>query len=325
MPLPELLRRAIDELMDGGADTSDPVLQSLLSTVADKPDLLAEAFGYVSGELQSARAATAVLHLDGPTVVQHRTSADRFASYVQHLARSVKEVAKTQMGRSRLPTRLLIAPVFDGSIGLRLEVPYEREPAGTDELVHVATAESNALRFVGALMTQASMDDVQDEELGAHVQSMSATARTQLRLAVIQQVAAGWDVSGEVIERGQDAVAVRATSRGAVRLVAELDRFTVETTQLTRTGTIDGVKHSLHAVYFIEDDGSRFALSAPNTGVLLQAAGFAARPEDRVAITFVLTTTAARGDQSGRLQRSRTLTNLAPMPRPPEALDSPLL
>lgn len=325
MPVPELLRLALDEALESGADSNSPLVRSLLATVANRPAVLAEASAYVSGELEEARSAVAVLHLDGPTVVHHKTSADRFAAFVQHLARSVKEVAKTQMGRERLATRLLIAPVFEGSIGVRLEVPYDGDPVGTDELLHASTAESDALRFVAALLTQSSVDDVGDEEIGGHVQGMSAAARTQLRLAAKQQASAGWVVSGEVIERGRDAIAVHSTERGVNRLIAELDRHTVETKDFIRTGTIDGVKHSLRAVYFIDDDGSRFTLAAPELTVLMDAAAMTTAPEDRVQIEFVLTTTAAPGDSSGKLQRSRRLTAVTRLAAAPITPNDPLL
>lgn len=301
----ELLRDALEEMKAHGATWESISVRSLLASMPDEPILIR-----IVEDVFAPEGAVFDFHLDGPGVEGHRAPAVHFGLFIRHLAEATKEIAKQSTDRLRMTADLQIMPLFAGSVGVRLVVPTRVESYGTGKMFEFSDAESDALRQVGSLITAAS-DDMLDNELATYVEPLSGHARQALRAAVKEQVVARWEIAGAVTQPGQETVRVRSSQRGAQRLWTELERLDQKTEILERRGRVDGYKHSLHTMWFVDEAKDKYSIAVPSAELMLAVAQLGSDPDQLVRVVIGVTTKTPPGDSSS-MSFARTLQIIEP-------------
>ncbi|MFN3007393.1 hypothetical protein ACK12G_29350 [Mycolicibacterium wolinskyi] len=228
--------------------------ESLLLSVSDDPDFVSEWHRLVGSE-----QAVLDLHLGGPGVVHNMTRADRFASFVSHLATTVQRAAREATGRKRYPRQLLVEGVQPGSVRVVLRAPAPVIPRNqaVDDLTAASTVDSNALRLVATIIAHAN-DPAHDSIVTAAVQSLPVPARIPLRSAIDQVQGTGWEIDGSISQRGFGYSELNLTSQGATRLRLELDAKAEKKYTEDMFGRISGSKDIEGIVWFTPEGGSEF-------------------------------------------------------------------
>ena len=161
------------------------------------------------------------LHLTGPTVIEHETSAYDFGRLVMRAADSVKELVKSNRGSRQESRNLLVVggPV-EGSVQLLLREPDYADPwslmPGPPE-----TAEGRALAYLSTVLSaaEAASSDVEagGTILEPHLAPLTVGARAGLARFAEVVLDAGWTVDG-AIRRGDEEARVHLSLAGAFAL-----------------------------------------------------------------------------------------------------------
>lgn len=306
----ELLLSALSELLHAGEAPSSYLIQSLLSSSAHDPEAIAAARAlladFAGDGVDLGEGAVMELLLQGQGVNGHATSAKRFGLFVSHLADAAKEFTKASTARARMAADLQITPVFAGSVGVRLVVPVPRQTTG--KLFEHSDVESDAMRLIAALLSEASEDEMSDD-LANHLETLTPPARQALKNAVKEQAAARWDITGTVSQDGHDTVPLRATPAGARRLWQELERE-IRTTDIEEAyGTLDGLRYSLQTMWLDDERGERYPVAVPDATLMQDVARLSALPDQRVRALLTVTTS-IRGGDTESLRKSRVLQSI---------------
>jgi len=263
------------------------------------------------------------LHLSGATVDEHSTRADWFGQFVSRMAVAVKEVSKSLAGKDRMAVGLRVVGPTAGSVRVQLMAPA---PITTqDELPdsHSMSLESMALRHVAGLMQMAEGDSVasDDSPLTAAVQVLDGRARGAVQSAVKTVIEAGWEIEGEVRQRGHEPEHVVFSPGAAERLSIELQQSVERRESVTLRGYIDGQRHSLGAMWFIRESGGRPVEAAVGDVSLLdEVTSLSVDARQLVEANFEMLVTQPRGDSRSE-RRSFELRRIRRVPDTPDLFD----
>ncbi|MEV5360850.1 hypothetical protein AB0K45_11035 [Micrococcus luteus] len=283
---------------------------SMLASVVDDDELTSEWHRLVGAE-----QAVLDLRLSGAGVEGHSTRADTFAAFVSSISRTVQRAAREQTGRKRYPRDLLIEGASPGSVRLVLRAPTPRIPPHqvVDDLTAASTVDSDALRLIATIIAHA--DDVsEDSVLAAAVQALPPMARVPLRKAMDRVQKAGWEIGGSISQRGFGYNRLKLTSRGAVRLRAELEaRFDRKYTEEV-FGTVAGSKDIEGVLWFDPEGGTQFRARVDDAQLRRQVVRYQL-DHPRVLAKFDVVESHISGveDVSTRTARTLRAITLAPL------------
>ncbi len=258
------------------------------------------------------------LHLDGPGVKGHSTSAHYFSQFVSGISEAVKETAKSLAGKGSYSERLLIEGVGPGSVRVVLRAPDPVAPhpqkQSIEPLASASTVDSEALRSIAAILTHASSED-EESPLMAELSHLPIRARVGLRRAARSANEAGWDVKGSLRQRNFGATDVALTHGGAFRLRQGLDAKVENRSDETLTGYIDGFRRSLSTLYFQPESGGWIVQAAVVDPVTASSISeLFADPDSLVEAVFDVVSTFLPGDET-RPQRSRSVKSIRRLAR----------
>jgi hypothetical protein len=293
--LAELLRAALRT--STGDDQADELARAslLAGVVGDDPELL-RVFQEETGPTQ----AELDLHLPGVEGDPHATRADWFGTFVNRMGVAVKDVSKSMTDKSRMAVALRVVAPAPGSVRVVLKAPIA--PEGEAEIERVGdgqSVESKALRTVAVLMDLAERGSQEPGEtpLTSAAQKLSGQARKSVRAVATSVARAGWDVEGELRQRGQAPESIRLSASGALSLIAEMDKRVETTRPEIIVGRIDGQRHSLGTMWLLPE-GKRRAVEAfvADDSLLSEVAELGANPERLVRGEFLVSVTFPEGD-----------------------------
>lgn len=247
--------------------------ESLEASAAGIPELEAALF-----ELKRAYQAELDLHLSGESVTGHSTQARKFADLVRGIADAVKEIQKSEMGRQRLSSTLLVSSPLPGSVRLVLSAAPPLAMQTDIDAAQTETAESAALIAVTTLLERAEEDSgVPDSTvLDGMTAVLPAKARTAMLRVAESVSSAGWRIEGDLRRAGRSTAHVRIGVAGARRLESALRERIEEIFILERNGVIDGQRRSLGAMWFIPDGEAPLEAAVLDTKLFDEVAAHAA-------------------------------------------------
>lgn len=254
------------------------------------------------------------VHLDGPSVRDHETSAFGFGAFVMRTAESVKELVKSDKGLRHHSRNLLVAGgVEPGSVLVTF-----REPDRSDHTAMITdppeTAEGVALAFLAALWSAAEevSGSPDTEELRARLAPLSVRARQSVARVADTVLDEGWTISG-TIRRGSEEAALHLGLSGSLVLSKIAREGSEEETVESVLGTLDGWVWSKAELTLITDDRGTIRVSVP---MRLQGlvGELHATPGTRVVARLAVFSRIARGTQ-GTLYRAYSLDGIQAEPQ----------
>lgn len=279
---PNLLRAAATSRT--GNDFVDHLrMQSLRAMAAQDPDQSA----YLES-LLAPEQTKLDLHLEGGSVKGHKTKAIDLTEFVRHLTRAFSATARSIAGRTQWANEWQIEGLQPGSVRVVLQAPEPKSSKRDDAPIPGATPESpdsQAAKVVAQTMSMASDDSVElsDDDL---VVDLPRVARHQLQLAMKVVNRSGWDISGELVQRGHTPSEMHLTGRGALRLVKALDGSDESRETKTVRGVLDGLKHSTNRAFVIPDHGPALSLECADDHLINIVGRLSSRPGTRVIATY---------------------------------------
>lgn len=277
----QFLRAAIRE-----SDLSDPFdissLQGLIRSDRDRQILREET---------APKQVLLDLHLGGPGVDGHATSADLLAGFIGRLSVATKALAKQIAGTNRHSERLLVEGIAPGSVRVVLRIPDDRPEGNVLTHVQAESVDSKALRRVAGLLALASSDEPEpdgSDPLAAAVEGLPIEARDCLRAAAHDVMRANWEIEGAVRQWRQPEDRIRVTKRGAEHLRTALSLRVPERIRRTITGTLDGFRRSTGVAYVTPhgENTRPIAVAVGDPELFHQVATMAAYDDLPVRLTF---------------------------------------
>lgn len=303
----EAFRAALRERT--GLPAADEISRaSLYASIGGDPDLLA-----VWREETAPVQAALDLHLAGEGVDDHATNARQFAGFVAGVSTAVKETVKDRLGRRAHTEDLLIEAVTPQSmrVVLRARDPVVDDPTITDA---GSTVDSDALRGIASVLIHAG-DTTADSPLTAELGRLPAKARQGLRRAARSAAQAGWDIDGDLTQRGYGHGHLTLTARAAKALERQLGQALPKKTTATLYGSITGTKDIEGVLWFQPEGGSREFRATIGDDQLRRRAVEYQIDHPRVRADFDVYQSLPPGDDT-IIRTSRTLTDLHLAPHP---------
>lgn len=244
------------------------------------------------------------LHLDGPTVVNHKTDAEDFGTFVVRTAKAVHEAARLVSGKIRTPSRLQVTGPGPGSVQVTFRAPEPTTPkhglglAESDEPI-----EALAMRRVAGIFAQAEEGN---ETLEASLHTLGPAGQEAFRLLARIVQDAKWSVAGDIRKKGWGHQAVRLSPSGATRLVIAATAVDHQIRDVKLTGTVVAWDWSDQVMRFRPDNGPRVRVAVPDARLQSQVAAFNAERGKRAEIQ-VRMITAPSGKKGSPARQSRAL------------------
>lgn len=267
------------------------------------------------------------MHLDGPTVSGHETSAYDFGIFVMRTADSVKELVKNRLGIRHHSRNLLVAGgAGEGSVRVLF-----REPDRADRQALVSespeTAEGQALVYLASVFTAAETSAEESnvlkpdsDPLTAHLASLSVGARLGIARLADALTGGGWELSG-VIRRGSEEEALQLGLYGATILGESARAQLQEEDMQTVAGTLDGWRWSRSELTLITDQGRSLYVSVP-MHLQEQVAELNASPERGVTTRLAVYRNVVSGTHDA-VRTSYVLDSIVAVPELASAEDAP--
>ena len=193
---------------------------------------------------------------------------------------------------------------------LRADAPLDGDAkhvplGGTSQFA--SSPDSEALRTIARLFTNASSSAA---GVGSDVRDLPIKARRGLLRSTSAMRTAGWDIAGQIRQRGLGSTEVAFTQAGAALLGSELKNYNYDSERGWAIGTIDGFRRSLGSLY-LTPSGTKTPLavnvSDPDT---LAAAARLAAEEGVVVQVQIETVRALSSEESTRMTTSRSLLQI---------------
>lgn len=303
----DALRQAWDALPAPDTFAGRMARRSLEASAKQDPALEAVLF-----ELQHQSQAELDLHLDGPRVAGHATSAAEFANLVRGISDAVKELTKSALGRERMPPTLQILAPSPGSVRVVLQPAPPADEPGAFKGTVTETRESKSLVQVATILARAGAGASEtDAVLDGLTAGVPVGAHPGLRRVAKAVVAAEWSVAGVLRQATGEPLNISVDTAGANRLLAALEARTEDEQEVTLQGHIDGQRRSLSAMWFVPATGAAFEAAVPDPAVLAQVATLAATDE-AVSARFDVVIRSLSGT-SGGIRRSYSLSAITPV------------
>jgi hypothetical protein len=244
----------------------------------------------------------------------HATRADKLASFVAGVNDATKAIVRDSLHLRALNRNLLVYGLTPGSVRivLRADAPLEGDAkhvplSGTSQFA--SSPDSEALRTIARLFTNASSSVA---AVGSDVRDLPIKARRGLLRSTSAMRTAGWDITGQIRQRGLGSTEVAFTQAGAALLASELKNYDYDTDRAWAIGTIDGFRRSLGSLYFTPaGTKSPLAVNVSDPDTLAAAARLAAE-EGAVVRVLIETVRALSGEESHRMTTSRSLLQIEP-------------
>lgn len=231
--------------------------QSLMALASQNPELTE-----IMARLSGAGRTQLDLHVEDPRSSEHEAIALTLGQFVTRLAKSVKEITKSNLGRDRWRDDLRVLAPAPGSVRvIFLEPPNRPTVGGLAYPGHVPTPEAQAMRQLVALLNLAERDET---PLEAAVYRMRGGARRAVRLMSETVSGSSWHLSGSLQVAGKEPVQIALSAAGAVRLAKAARETERESVEATMFGTVDGWTWSTSAMRFLPEGGGRaFDVAVP--------------------------------------------------------------
>jgi len=240
-----------------GSDRFDRYRRRSLMALASQNPELAETAARLSG----AGRTQLDLHVEDPRSADHEAIALILGHFVTRLAKSVKEITKSNLGRDRWRDELrVLAPALGSVRIVFVEPPNRPTVGGLAYPAHVPTPEAQAMRQLVVLLNLAERDEA---PLEAAVYRMRGPARTAVRLMSETISEASWNLSGSLRVAGKEPVPISVTPAGAVRLAKATRETEDEPVHATVYGTVDGWTWSTSTMRFLPEAGRAFEVVVP--------------------------------------------------------------
>lgn len=206
------------------------------------------------------------LHLTGPAVTAHETSAYDFGRLVMRAADSVKELVKSNRGTRHESRNLrVVGGPTEGSVQFLLREPDYADP---DALLPGApeTAEGQALAYLSTVLAAAEAASADVEAGGTllepHLAPLTVGARAGLARLAEVVLDAGWTVEGAV-RRGDEEARVYLSLSGAWALQRVARENLERRRPRTVTATFDSWSWSRSELEIITDELGSIRVAVP--------------------------------------------------------------
>ncbi|MFC7489420.1 MULTISPECIES: hypothetical protein [unclassified Knoellia] len=252
------------------------------------------------------------LHLEGPTVRGHETSAYTLGRFIMRTADSVKELVKSSLGIDHLSRDLLVAGgPGPGSVKVTFVEPDRSAPRSMFP-EPPETAEGQALVFMAGLFTAADsmVGEVEVDALRSRLAPLGVGARLSVARVADVVTDGGWNLRG-VIRRGSQEEGLTMGLAGAQILGQTSREQQPESTDLPVSGTIDGWRWSRSELNMITDDRRNITVSVPME-LQHQVAELHLTPDNRVVAMLRVYTEVIPGTRDA-LRRTYALKAIQPV------------
>jgi hypothetical protein len=298
---------------DGDDFASRMARKSLTAFAEQQPELRVLLFG-----LEHKAQSELDIHLDGETVTHHEADAESFASLVRGISEATKEIAKHYLGRQRRSSTLRILAPMPGSVRvvLRAIEPDEATGGRTMQATRTPSIDSRALDIVATLLARSEVDssDGADDVLSGLAANLPARAHFGLRRAARTIDKQDWEISGE-LRSAHGFQPVNVSPDGARALLRALDERQESSTEVTMTGTIDGQRRSIGALWFTPNGTAPFEAAVLSSDLIDQVVQHDAAGESVEAVFTVLTIVGNGANPQQR--RVYTLQSMRSVPAEP--------
>lgn len=239
-----------------GDTFSDRMARRSLEALAHEVPSLGE----VLRDLKAPVLETLDLHLNGPLVHQHSTSAFGLSELYGAIAEATKEIVKSITGATRSGFKLNALAPSPGSVRIVLQAPYEKYIQTTIGDNFEESPHGQALRSVAQLLLMAEQ---KESALEASAHALPRKARTALSRAGNAIRANKWEIEGELVARGKEQIKLSISPDGAGRLVDAVNEVAPKTYQKTIMGDVDGWAWSTGTLRFLPKVGRGFSAAVP--------------------------------------------------------------
>lgn len=237
-----------------------------------------------------------------------------FASFVAGVNYATKAIVRDRLHLSALNRNLLVHGLGPGSVRvvLRADAPLDGDSkhvplGGTSQFA--SSPDSEALRTIARLFTNASSSLA---AVSSDVRDLPIKARRGLMRSTSAMRTAGWDIAGQIRQRGLGSTEVEFSQAGAALLASELTNYDYDIESAWAIGTIHGFRRSLGSLYFTPaGTKTPLAVNVSDPDTLAAAARLAAE-EQAVVRVQIETVRALSGEESTRVTTSRSLLQIEP-------------
>ncbi len=214
-----------------------------------------------AARLTGADRALLDLHVDDPRSLDQEAVASTVGAFVVRVAKSVKEITKSNLGRERWRDELRIFAPSPGSVRLVfVEPPARQTVGGLEKVGHVPAPEAQAMRQLVVLLALAETDA---ETLDAAVFRLRGPARRAVRLMSETVASSSWTLSGALKVPGRESLTIALSAAGATRLAEAARETEDERVSLSTSGTVDGWTWSTSTMRFVPEAGRPFDVVVP--------------------------------------------------------------
>lgn len=280
-------------------------------------EAMAQGIPSLEGALADLRAplqAELDLHVTGGTIHGHEAVARPFGQFVTRAANAVREIAKSIGQKERYGASLRILAPSSGSVRVILRAPDTgsdsgKIPGDTDG----DSLDSLAVKRLAAVLGQANSaaTDPDTSPLVATVRTLRGPARAAIAKVAQSVQREGWQLDGELRQRGRNPSPIHLSTRGAAALIDAVGNDTNEIEETVLSGVIDGQRRSLSAMWFQPDMARSFEAAVDDAELLDEVAALAVDPTTRVVAKFRVFISYAGGD-SAHARRSYELRDISP-------------
>jgi hypothetical protein len=317
-----LSQDALNEFRDSwlaseGDDFASRIQRRSLTAIADQDDRLKTLLFTLTNKAQSELD----LHLEGELEVEHETNAESFAAFISGIAEATKEVAKHLTGAMRRSSDLRVLAASVGSVRLVLRAaPPQEKKTKLEQMTRTPSYDSEALDAIAVLLARAQSDSAtaeHDNVLSGLAANLPHRAHRGLKRAAQAIEKQGWDIKGE-LRTAHGFQRINVNSFGAKSLRRVLEEQQEDQATVVMTGTIDGQRRSIGALWFTPEGRKPFEAAVPRLELMERVVQHDAANE-RVRATFDVVSTIGKG-VNARTHQAYTLRSIEPLPDNPTLL-----
>lgn len=305
---------ALDEFREAWNNAQgDSIVARLTRQSLEAAATESEALSGLLFELKHKHQAELELHLDGPSVHEHSTNAEKFANLLRGFADAVKEITKSALDRERMVSNLLVVAPVPGSVQVILRAAPPSEVDGHFDIARSETQDSNSLRLVATLIARANDDDPQGAIVEGLLSELPARARPGIRRIARAVSESDWVIEGTLRRPREQDEKIHLQGAGARRLLVALDAREVERSEVAIEGHVDGQRWSLGTMWFAPLVGAPIEGAVIDQELLQQVAALGAASRMARA-TFDVVTQHPPGT-AGALRKSYVLKAIEEVPQ----------
>ncbi|KFI76523.1 hypothetical protein [Bifidobacterium mongoliense] len=233
--------------------------------------------------------ATAIVHIVEAKTREHSANALSVSKFLGKLVSAVNEVAKQKLGAERRAPQLLITGTAPGSLEITIQAPDDVRAGdlhshyAENDIEIPETAESAALKTVGALLTAASSEELDDREspISAQLAQLTIKARKNISSMTKEVRKTDWTIHGEILQRRQQPLRIQFTQLGALRLEHELGSVPEKPDKEIIRGYLDGYRRSEGILYVKRSlaDTRALPISVSDPDLIQQVAEYSIQSE----------------------------------------------